>query len=192
MLKKMKKNIFCISFISLFALNGALFSQNYSMAEVKKVYDSIRMIKREQMRENKSSLKNIEITESELNSYIAYRIEAEKEEVMKELKLKFFDNNRIDGKVFVDLRGAEIPRILQPRMSLHFVAILEIENERARLNLKRLFLEGFPIPGMILDLVIYIASKIDNEDISSFGDWYELPYGIKDVKIRKGVASFIY
>lgn len=192
MVKNIQKKILLVLFILLFGLNGALLSQDYSIAEVRKVYDAIRLIQREQMRKDRRSLQNIDITESELNSYIAYRIEAEKEKVMKKLKLKFLDENQIEGRVFIDLQGAEIPRVLQPQMNLRFVAVLKIKDEKARLHLKRLFLEGLPVPGMILDLVIYIASKIDNEKVSSFGDWYELPYGIKDVKIREGIASFVY
>ncbi|MFW6129517.1 MAG: hypothetical protein ACOC6P_04650, partial [Candidatus Aminicenantaceae bacterium] len=188
MVKNIQKKILLVLFILLFGLNGALLSQDYSIAEVRKVYDAIRLIQREQMRKDRRSLQNIDITESELNSYIAYRIEAEKEKVMKKLKLKFLDENQIEGRVFIDLQGAEIPRVLQPQMNLRFVAVLKIKDEKARLHLKRLFLEGLPVPGMILDLVIYIASKIDNEKVSSFGDWYELPYGIKDVKIREGIA----
>ncbi len=192
MLEKIKKRGIFTLFVSLLFLYGALFSQDYSLAEVRKVYDAIHLLKREQMRTNRRSLKNIDITESEMNSYIAYRIEAEKEKVMKKLKLKFLDENRIEGRVFIDLQGAEIPRVLQPQMNLRFVAVLKIKDEKARLRLRHLFLEGLPVPSMILDLVIYIASKIDNEEVSSFGDWYELPYGIKDVKIREGIASFVY
>jgi len=58
------------------------------------------------------SIRKIVITESELNSYIAYRIETEKEKIMKEFRLKLYKKNRIEGKVLVDLRGQKIPKFL--------------------------------------------------------------------------------
>ncbi len=75
--------------------------QDYSLPEARKVLDAIEKMEREQSREDKDSLKKIVITEKELNSYIAYRIETEKEKIMKELRLKLFKRNKIEGKVLM-------------------------------------------------------------------------------------------
>jgi len=44
---------------------------------------------------------------------------------------------------------------------------------------------------LLLDTVIYLASKFKGTENTSLNDWYELPYGIKDVKIKQGEAIFI-
>ena len=146
----------------------------------------------EQPREDKDSLKKIVITEKELNSYIAYRIETEKEEIMKELRLKLFKRSKIEGKVLIDLRGQNIPEFLRPQMTLFFGGKLEVKKGKARLNIKDLFLEDQRLKPTILDFIINLASKIKNTEASSMDDWYELPYGIKDIKTNRHKAVFYY
>ena len=166
--------------------------QDYSLQEAHKVLKAIEEISNEQFRQNRGILKKIVITESELNSYIAYRIETEREEIMKELQLKLFPENRIEGKILIDLTGQKIPKFLRPRMTFYLDGKIEVEDERVKLVIKKLFLEGQPIQPMVLDLIIYIASMIENTEASSINDWYELPYGIKNIKTQKGKAIFYY
>jgi hypothetical protein len=134
----------------------------------------------------------VKVTESEFNSYIAYRIEAEKEEFMKELQFKFLKKNKLEGKAYVDLRGQDIPRILRPEMTFYFSAELETKNNRIKLNLDKLFLEDQEIRPELLDLVILFGSQIGGWDAGGINDWYDLPYGIKDIKVHKGYAEFFY
>jgi hypothetical protein len=166
--------------------------QDYSLPEALKVLKAIEKMESEQSRGEKDSLKNIVITEKELNSYIAYRIETEKEEIMKELRLKLFKKNKIEGKVLIDLRGQEIPKFIRPQMTLFFGGKLEVKNGRARLDIKDLFLEDQRIKPTILDVILNIASKTNKTEVSSMKDWYELPYGIKDIKTKRQKATFYY
>ena len=117
---------------------------------------------------------------------------AEKEEIMKELHLKLFEENKIEGKMFIDLTGQEIPKVLQPQMTFYFAGKLQVEKAKVKLDIKKLFLEEQSIPVLVLDLIIYISSKIDGSEASSINDWYELPYGIKDLKTRPGKAIIFY
>ncbi|NIM91397.1 MAG: hypothetical protein GTO17_10675 [Candidatus Aminicenantes bacterium] len=167
-------------------------TRNYSRQEALKVLDTLHRIQAAQLREYKGPLRRIVITESELNSYIAYRIEAEKEEIMKELHLKLFEENKIEGKMFIDLTGQDIPKVLQPQMTFYFAGKLQVEEGKVRLNIKKLFLEEQSIPVLVLDLIIYISSKIDGSKATSIHDWYELPYGIKDFKTQPGKAVIYY
>ena len=146
----------------------------------------------EQFRGDKDSLKKIEISESELNSYIGYRIETEKEEIMKELRLKLLKRNKIEGKVLIDLRGQKIPEFIRPQMTLYFGGKLEVEKGKARLKIKDLFLEDQRVKPTILDVILKIASKINKTEVSSMNDWYKLPYGIKDIKTNNHQAIFYY
>ena len=183
-----------ITFIFLF-LTFSIFSsgiQDYSLPEALKVLNAIEKIQSEQPRRDKGSLKEIVITESELNSYIAYRIETEKEEIMKELRLKLFKRNKIEGKILIDLKGQKIPKFLRPKMTFYFGGKLEVENGRARLDIKDLFLEDQRVEPAIIDFIIRIAAKIENKETSSINDWHELPYLIKDIKTHRHRAIFYY
>ena len=173
-----------------FSLSSA--GQKYSLQEVQKVLKAIEKISNEQFAKDKSIPKKIMITESELNSYIAYRIETEKEEIMKELRLKLFPENRLEAKILIDLTGQKIPKFLRPRMNFYLGGILKVRNGKEKIALKDLFLEGQPIQPMILDLIIYLAAKIENKEVSSINDWYDLPYGIKNIEIQKAKAIFYY
>ena len=182
------------AFILLF-LTCSLFTfglQDYSRQEAQKVFRVISKIERESARKTDDSLENISITESELNSYIAYRIDVEKERIMKELRVKLFKKNKIEGKILIDLSGQQIPGFLKPQMTLYFGGKLEVKGGLVRLDLKDLFLEEQRIDPDVLDFIIALAAKIENYKVWSINDWFELPYGIKDVKTQNQKAIFYY
>ena len=164
----------------------------YSPEEAQKVLLAIDKIQAETPQPWSGPLRSLTITESEFNSYIAYRIENEKEEIMKELRLKLFDENKIEGKIHIDLRGQDVPRYIRPEMDVYFAADLLTNNGLAKIDLKQLFLGDEPIQPLILDLVIAISARLNNEKATSLNDWYELPHGIKDIKTEKGKATFFY
>jgi hypothetical protein len=164
----------------------------YSLQEVERVFRLIGQIQNEQSEPNQGRLRQVSVTESELNSYIAYRIEVERSEIMKELRLKLFKKNKIEGKIYIDLRGQELPDLLRPEMNLYFSGILETKENNVRLDLKSLYLEDQAIQPIVLDAVIYFGSKIQGMEPFSMSDWFELPYGIKDVETEKGRAVFYY
>ena len=186
--------LFCLLFVFFVCISiPSLAQDNYSREEALKVIGLIEQI---QLEQNQSSsggnLKKVNVTESELNSYIAYRIDVEQSDIMKELRLKLFDKNRVEGKIFIDLSGQDLPGFLRPEMNVYFDGISEIEKGKVRLALKELFLEDQPIQPSVLDMIIYIGSKIQGEEPFSMSDWWELPYGIKDVKTEKEKAIFYY
>ena len=166
--------------------------QSYSLEEAQKVLRAIAAIESATEQPWSGPLRPLTLTEGEFNSYIAYRIETEKEEIMKELRLKFFKNNKIEGKVHIDLRGQDIPSFIRPEMDIHFAADVLTRNGTVKIDLKQLFLEGEPIQPLILDLVIAISARLNNEKATSINDCYELPYGVKDIKTEKGKAIFYY
>jgi hypothetical protein len=186
--------VFLFILYSVFFPNFILSSEqsNYSLEEAKKVLRLIEKIQVEQLDKGKNDLRKVTVTESELNSYIAYRIETEKEEIMKELRLKLFKENKIEGKILIDLRGQKLPKLLRPQMNLYFGAKVEVKEGNVRIAIKELFLEEQPIQPMVLDLIIYISAKLDGVEPTSMNDWYELPYGIKNIETFRGKAIFYY
>ena len=164
----------------------------YSLEEAQKVLLAIDKIEAETQQPWSGPLRSLTITESEFNSYIAYRIETEKEEIMKELRVKFFKENKIEGKIHIDLRGRDIPSFIRPEMDVYFAADLLTNTGLAKVDIQQLFLGDEPIKPLILDLVMAISARLNNEKTTSLNDWYELPYGIKDIKTQKGKATFFY
>ena len=185
-----RKIAFIFLLLSFSILSSGI--QDYSLPEALKVLEAIEKMESGQSRGDKDSLKKIVITEKELNSYIAYRIETENEEIMKELRLKLFKRNKIEGKVLIDLKGQKIPEFIRPQMTLFFGGKLEVKKGKARLNIKDLFLEDQRVKPTILDVILKIASKIKDMEASSMNDWHELPYGIKDIKTNRHKATFYY
>jgi len=179
----------------LFFLAFSIFasgSQDYSRQEAQKVLRVISKIERESARKTDASLENISVTENELNSYIAYRIDMEREKIMKELRVKLFKRNKIEGKILIDLSGQQIPNFLKPQMTLYFGGKLEVKGSLVKLALKDLFLEEQRLDPDVLDFIIALAAKIENYKVWSINDWFELPYGIKDVKTQNQKAVFYY
>jgi hypothetical protein len=164
----------------------------YSLAEAQKVLRAIAKIEAESPQPWDGPPRPVTVTESELNSYIAYRIETEKEEIMKELRLKLFRDNRIEGKIHIDLRGRDIPSYIRPEMDVFFAADVLVNDGAVKIDLQKLFLGDEPIPPLIIDLVIAVSAKLSGQEPTSISDWYELPFGIKDIKTEKGKATFFY
>ena len=164
----------------------------YSIEDALKVCAHIEKLQAVQLIEYSGPLREITVTEIELNSYIAYLIDVDREDVMKELRLKIFADNRIEGKIFIDLQGQKFPEILRPQMNFYFGANLDIMKKKVRINIDQIFLEDQEINTAILDIVIFVASKINDTESGSINDWYELPFGIKDIRTKKGKAVFYY
>jgi len=164
----------------------------YSVEEVRRVYQAIEQIEQDPLKNNQRELKSVTLTESELNSYFAYRIEAEKEDILKQLHFNIFENNKIEGKILIDLRGQRIPDFLRPKMNIYFAGRVEVENGKVHILLKKLFIEDEAIQPQVLDSIIFIISKFQNFEPTSLSDWYELPYGIKDIKTKQQQAIFFY
>ncbi len=190
--KKQGASIVSIFFCLLFYVLASFGSTEYSLKEALKVLNIIEKVQSEQNSLSKGKLRKVAVTESELNSYIAFRIETEKEEIMKQLNLHILVNNRIEGNILIDLRGQNIPGFLRPQMNIYFGGRVEVKDEKVRINIKKLFIEDVPIQPEILDVIIQIASKIEGSEPTSLYDWYDLPFGLKDIKTQNGKAIFYY
>ncbi len=184
---------FCLVLMSCQQQLQSKYSQSeYSIEEARRVFKIIEQLEQDLFKNNQRKLQSVIVTESELNSYFAYRIEVEKEDIMKQLHLKIFKNNKIEGKILIDLRGQKIPDYLRPEMNIYFAGKVEVNNGKGRILMKKLFLEDQPIQPQVLDAIIFIASKLQNSEPTSPYDWYELPFGIKDIKTKKQQAIFFY
>jgi len=132
------------------------------------------------------------VSERELNAYIAYRIETEREEILKELRLKLLPRNRVEGKIFVDLSSRRIPGFLKPQMNVYFAGTLETEGPKVRVHMESLFLEEQRIQTALLDMIISVVSQFEKTEAVSIEGWYDLPYGIRKMETRAGELVVSY
>jgi len=160
--------------------------------EALRVSGLIEKIQEETLNRRTTGLRTVAVTESELNSYIAYRIENEQEEVMRQLSLKLFEDNRVEGKLSLDLRGQRLPFFIRPELNFYFEGRLDSKEGKARLEIKRLFLEEQQVQPAVLDLAISIAAELSHSRASSLEDWYDLPYGIKSLETQRGRLIVTY
>jgi len=181
-----------ITFFPLLSSDLQSENQNYSKQEAEKVLRLIDRIQKEQMEREAEGVREVVVTEGELNSYIAYRIEAEGSEVLKELRLKIYEKNRLEGKIYIDLRGQDLPKILRPEMNFYLDGTIEVKDRMARLKLKSIYLESKKISPEMLNMVIYLGSKSQGTESFRLDDWFELPYGIKNIESENGSATFSY
>lgn len=186
----MKKTILVFLVLSWsFIASG---TQNYSRRDVEKVLKALDKIERETSSGNHRSIQKISVTENEINAYLSYRIEEKRERFLKELRIQLFKKNRIEGMILIDLREEKVPNFLRPQMTLYFRGKLEVKDGLVRIGLKDLFLEEQRIEPKVLDFVIAFTAKIENFKVWSIDDWYELPYGIKDLETQNKKIVVFY
>ncbi len=166
---------------------------DYNREEALKVIHLLEKIQMESLRSpsTRPSRKAV-VTENQLNDYIAYRIESEKEEILRELRLKIFSRKKIEGRILIDLGNEPIPQILNPEMVLYFAGSLETKGQAVRLHLDSLFLGEQAIQPEILDLIMAIAAGAQNEVAGTLNDWWKLPYGIRDIETDKEKLWLFY
>jgi hypothetical protein len=177
--------------LSVFSSQLSFAQKSYSLENALKVLKLIEMAEAEMGNDYSGPLREVMLTESELNSYFAFRLE-HGEDVMKEMELKLFDENRMEGRVVLRFEGQNLPLLLNPKMVFYFDAVLKVKEGTVRMVIRELFLNNEPVDPLFLDTVIYLSSKFLGTENASLNDWYELPYGIKDLKLKQGKAYFYY
>jgi len=157
-----------------------------------KVLKALDSIQAESLSSKSPALRRSDFSEEEFNAYVAYRIDEEKEDVLRDLKLKLFGGNRVEGMAIIDLRRQNLPSFIKPRMNFYFEGVLVIQDGKGRFDFRKLFLEGQEVPLIVLDMIIDIAARMGKSDAASIRAWADLPYGIKDLKTREGGISLFY
>ena len=165
--------------------------QAYSPEDLKKALDIVRRIEQAEEKGSREIPRKVSVTEDVLNAYLGYRADLEGGP-LKNLEVKLFPDRQIEGKLFIDLSGFNPPRGLKQEMTFYFRSKIEIRNGRGRLDIQELFLEKQQVDPVVLNLAIFFLSQIQNTEASGIGDWYELPYGIKDLKTYREWCEIYY
>ena len=133
-----------------------------------------------------------EVTEKELNAYIAYRLALEKEPVCDSLTVKLLERNHVHGKMRFDAQRLNLDSLLGENLVFDFKGVFLTRDGAARIDLVSLQLNGQPIDPQVLDFVIHTAALVYRTESSGIGDWYELPKGINRISVNKAKAILYY
>lgn len=156
-----------------------------------KVKHILSMIERHPPRSDNSDL-TAEVTEKELNAYIAYRLTQEKSPFISIIKVNLLDNNHVRGKIKFDAERLNLGALLGTDLNFDFKGIFHTRDGAAHLDLISLHLGGQPVKPQVLDFVLSTAALVYETDSGSIGDWYELPKGIKRIIVTKAKAVAHY
>ena len=136
--------------------------------------------------------RSAEVTESELNAYIAHRLAQEQQPLVKRLTVSLLDNNHVNGTIQFDAEALKLETLMGVNLDFDFKGILHTRNGAARLALITLNLCGQPVNPQVFDFVIHTASLVYHRESSSIDDWYELPKGVKHIMISRAKAVLHY
>jgi hypothetical protein len=133
-----------------------------------------------------------EVTEKELNAYIAHRLEREKKPLVDSITIGLLDNNHVRGTVRFNSQMLNLDTLLGDNLSFDFKGIFHTRNRAARLDLISLYLGGYPVKPQVLAFVLDTAATYSGTEVFRIDSWYQLPKGIKRITFRRGKAIIYY
>jgi hypothetical protein len=164
---------------------------NQMTKDALKVKHILRTIERHHQRIDRKDL-TAEVTEKELNAYIAYRLKQEEGPFINSLTVDLLANNHIRGIIKFDAQRLNLGVLLGEDLDFDFKGIFNTRDGAARLELISLHLGGQPVNPQVLDFVLSTASLAYGTDFGGTADWYELPKGIKRIMVTNANAILYY
>ena len=137
-------------------------------------------------------LRKLEFSDNDLNVYIRHRLQAAREDILRGARVRLYAGNRVEGWLELDFSGHQIPAFIRPRLNLYFLGALFVREGNVRFEFKDIFLEKERVPLMMLDLIVYAASRLGKTDATSVSQWHRLPAGIRDVRTADGRFTLWY
>lgn len=142
------------------------------------------------------------LTESELNSWFAFRAQPLLPEGITAPKMTIIGNGRLLGGATVDLeaigkrRGGggslDVWSYLGGRVPLTVTGILHTQDGKGRFELQAADVSGVPVPKSLLqELVSYYTRSAERPQGLRLDDPFELPVSIKKIEVGQGQAVVV-
>jgi hypothetical protein len=141
------------------------------------------------------------ITERELNSYLRYHAAGEIPVGVVDPYIWILGEGRVRGRAMVDLDAVRTQKTrgwldpagyLTGRLPLEVTGVLRTRDGIGRFELQTAELGGVTIPKTVLqEIVSYYSRTPDQPAGVSIDDPFELPAGIRDIKVAKGQAVVV-
>jgi hypothetical protein len=136
--------------------------------------------------------RSAEVTEKELNAYIAYRLARDKQALINRLTLNLLDHDRVRGSMHMDAQQLNLGPLFGDDLDFDFKGSIRTRGGAGRLDLAGLRLNGYPVRPAVLDLVLGAAARYYHTEIGGIDAWYRLPKGIKRIAVKRGKAVLYY
>jgi hypothetical protein len=142
------------------------------------------------------------VSETELNSWFAYRARPLLPVGMTEPQITILGGGRVSGAATVDLDAvAKTKRsgslidpwsLLGGRLPVTVSGMLRTENGQGRFELQSAAVSGVPIPKTLLqELVSYYSKTDDHPQGVSLDEPFALPAGIRQIEVGQGQAIVV-
>ncbi len=142
------------------------------------------------------------VTESELNSWFAYRSGEVMPAGVSEPRVTLVGNGKVKAAATVDLEAIakqrSSGRALDPwsylggRLPVTLSGVLRTENGMGRFDLEEAAVSGIPVPASVLaDIVSYYSRTADDPDGVRLNDNFKLPSQIKQIEMGTGQAVIV-
>lgn len=184
---KLKKHAWILIVFAAVVLMGGI---DQATKDALKVQHLLRTIERKP--KNADDELSAEVTEKEVNAYIAYRLGRDKHPIVDTLKVNLLGNNQVQGIIRFNASQLNLGGILGENLDFDFKGIVQTRNNAARLNLIALSLGGYAVKPQVLDFVLSSAGMVYNTEVGRVGDWYALPKGIRRIMVQKAKAIIYY
>ena len=104
--------------------------------------------------------RSLTFTEAEFNAYLACRLADENEAYVKAAEFKLLADDRVEGRITIDLGKPQAAGVLPQQQDLLFAAGFETRDGMIRINMDKLFLGTQPISPAFVDIIIGVVSRL--------------------------------
>jgi hypothetical protein len=142
------------------------------------------------------------VSESEINSWFAYRAGPVLPEGLTQPSLTIVGNGMVTGNATVDLdavarsrasgRTFDLWNLVGGRVPVTIGGIVRTRNGRASFELQDAAIRGIPVPRRVVEeLVAYYSRTPQHPNGQRLEDEYELPAGIQTIEMTPGAAVVV-
>ncbi len=151
-----------------------------------KVAAKLEKLEREAARKPSSPPPSAEVSEPDLNAWIAWRVSVEMGKFVKSIELRLLDRDRVEGKIALDTAGSPASLLIPAGADFFFAASGESREGKIRIKIDTLYLGSQRLAPAVIDTIISVGASMQGQKATSLDDWYPLPYGIKRLESRRG------
>jgi hypothetical protein len=145
-----------------------------------------------QAHQPESQERRSEVSQQELNAYIAHRLTRENQPAVDSIRVDLLDDGRVNSVVRIDPRQLQLDALLGDALRFEIAAIMVSRDGAARLHLIALKLNGQPVKPQVLDFVIATVAYYYGWDWEGIEGWYALPAGVKRMIVLKDKVVLIH
>jgi hypothetical protein len=134
----------------------------------------------------------VDVTQQELNAYIAYRLERQEKPVIDRFEIELLANNHVQGTLSFDAQQLALDAILGENLIFKVKGILITQAGEGRLDLISAHLNGRRVKPQVFNFVLDTAVRYCGGDSASLDSWVQLPTGIERIAIQTGKMVLYY